>query len=1185
MGAQGKSNNACGCYEILLATQSNCHLIGEKSMLTNIRKSDNIISVTGVTGTLTTSMVGDMPIFGEVHYAEWCPANVLSWNIVSKKFRIVWDQVKQECRVILPNNDNIIFKERNGLYVGNFKNYLNQAFITTVTDNETVFSKREVEDAKIARDLSAKLGFPSSGILAKFLNRGGIINCPITSTDVRRAEHIYGKDIGAIKGKTTKRTPVDSKHETSEIKVRVNQEIHVDIMFVEGLSFLVSVATPLTYAQITDLKGRRHTSIIYSALEEHISSLREKGFNITVLHTDGEGAIAALKEDIQRKGILFNPAGPEQHVATVERKIRHIKEIARGYICTLPYKLPLSLLPWLIKYSTYCTNIIPSSTNEEFVSPREMFTGRKLDYKKDLRLKFGEYIQATSPNIISNSIASRTVVCIALLPVGNYQGSFKVLQLANMRIVTRDHWVKLPITTEVIQFLNSIALKQKNLIANDLKFKRGNNELQLEEDLPIVEDQHAIYAEETMNPGGIQVAKEDNIIEINKENVTQEDDRIENQYYRGANYDDVDMELEDEEFYYNYREGEVEEHKENDEIDFNTDNIYDDNNNNNSSYDEQQYDLVDEDEISILNDNELNYTEEETHDNELQFTTEDMEIEEKDTNEYLPVRESRGNWRDRYGEEYVTYNITIDSAKEKYGNKIAKQYIHQELQQMLDKKVWRPVSREEIMANKKTIKVISSKMFLKEKLTPEGKFDKLKARLVAGGHQQIRHYMEDVSSPTAAMSSIFMVAALAVKEKRFVTTLDITGAYLNASLNENTKVYMRLDRILSEELIEIDPSYNNYKDENGTIVVRLQKALYGCIESAKLWFRHIEKSLLGLGFIANQVDQCVFNKGIGEQQITVVVYVDDLMITCRNSTIMKQLIEDIKKIYNSITVKEGEVHSYLGMTFNFNNKGEVNITMDKYIDDIINDYSVNGYSATPSTNDLFKLNDSIDLDNEHKLLYHSIVAKLLYLAKRIRPDILTTVSFLSTRVKNPSKEDWKKLYRLLRYIRKTKNLSLKLKIGNVLIIFTYIDAAHGILSNCLSQSGIVIFIGGAIILAKSSKQRINTKSSTESELVALSDGISQVVWTKRFLESQGYEVGPAIIYQDNLSTMKMIRNGKGTGEKTRHIHPRYFFIRNRIECGEIIIRHMPTESMIADLLTKPKQGEDFKNMRKKILGI
>jgi len=220
------------------------------------------------------------------------------------------------------------------------------------------------------------------------------------------------------------------------------------------------------------------------------------------------------------------------------------------------------------------------------------------------------------------------------------------------------------------------------------------------------------------------------------------------------------------------------------------------------------------------------------------------------------------------------------------------------------------------------------------------------------------------------MSSIFIVAALAARGSRFVSILDITGAYLNASMPENVEVYMRLDSVLAEELVKLDPSYKNFRNKNGTVIVRLLKALYGCIESAKLWFKHIERSLNGLGFTPNQVDLCLFNKGGGKDQVTVVIYVDDLLITCRDDAIKKQVIESIEGIYNSITVSEGKSLSYLGMTFNFSNEGEVIITMDKYINEIINEYNVKGFSATPATNDLFKINESEQLNQESKMEYH-----------------------------------------------------------------------------------------------------------------------------------------------------------------------------------------------------------------------
>jgi len=110
-----------------------------------------------------------------------------------------------------------------------------------------------------------------------------------------------------------------------------------------------------------------------------------------------------------------------------------------------------------------------------------------------------------------------------------------------------------------------------------------------------------------------------------------------------------------------------------------------------------------------------------------------------------------------------------------------------------------------------------------------------------------------------------------------------------------------------------------------------------------------------------------------------------------------------------------------------------------------------------------------------------------------------------------------------------------------------------------------------------------SKSSTEAELIGLSDCATQAIWTRNFLEQQGYKVGPATVYQDNMSTMQLAENGRSTSERTRHIHVRYYFIKDRIDSGEIEIKYMPTKLMIADILTKPLQGELFRALRAMLL--
>jgi hypothetical protein len=79
-----------------------------------------------------------------------------------------------------------------------------------------------------------------------------------------------------------------------------------------------------------------------------------------------------------------------------------------------------------------------------------------------------------------------------------------------------------------------------------------------------------------------------------------------------------------------------------------------------------------------------------------------------------------------------------------------------------------------------------------------------------------------------------------------------------------------------------------------------------------------------------------------------------------------------------------------------------------------------------------------------------------------------------------------------------------------------------------------------------------------------------------FLRGQGYTVPPALIHQDNLGAMALLEKGRSTSSRTRHINIRYFFLKERIDAQEIKVVHLPTEDMVCDVLTKPKQGAAFR---------
>jgi hypothetical protein len=120
----------------------------------------------------------------------------------------------------------------------------------------------------------------------------------------------------------------------------------------------------------------------------------------------------------------------------------------------------------------------------------------------------------------------------------------------------------------------------------------------------------------------------------------------------------------------------------------------------------------------------------------------------------------------------------------------------------------------------------------------------------------------------------------------------------------------------------------------------------------------------------------------------------------------------------------------------------------------------------------------------------------------------------------------------------------------------------------------------------SRKQRLNTKSSTEAELVGVDDGMPLVVWTRNFLTAQGYVVRDNVVYQDNQSTMLLAKNGRASsGRRTQHIDIRYFFVTDRVKRGELRIEYCPTADMVADFFTKPLQGSLFRKLRGIILNL
>jgi hypothetical protein len=231
------------------------------------------------------------------------------------------------------------------------------------------------------------------------------------------------------------------------------------------------------------------------------------------------------------------------------------------------------------------------------------------------------------------------------------------------------------------------------------------------------------------------------------------------------------------------------------------------------------------------------------------------------------------------------------------------------------------------------------------------------------------------------------------------------------------------------------------------LYLHLQKALYGMMKSALLFYRKLVSELQEMGFEINPYDPCVANKVVNGTQMTIRWHVDDLMISHLSQDKIMKIVQGIKDINGeNIAETVGTVHDYLGMTFDYSFTKEVRINMWDYLRKVIKEFpeEITGVCATPASDHLFKVReDGSKLSKELAEVFHHTVYQLLFAANRARNDIQMAVSFLTTRVKAPDQDDWGKLVRVLKYLNGTRYMKLILSMDEMkFTIHWYVDGSH-----------------------------------------------------------------------------------------------------------------------------------------------
>ena len=1093
-----------------------------------------------------------------VYHSPSTIANVLSLALVRDAMPVSYSY-EDDAFIIFPSSmeSALVFRRRGNHYVHDLSSTGDQkvglkfgqeplTLIATVAERELLYSKRELEDMKKALQLMRVMGLISPKDLMGMLVRGDIRNCDVSAKSLRDAIFVYGADIASLKGKTTRKTSPQVKIEEIDslyFKEAIGDVVLcMDLMFVGELPFLVCVSRKLNLLTVAYLPGKGLSSLS-KAVQLTLDAYKGRGYKVTTIMFDGEGGMKAMKSSLLAMGIVVNDAAKDEHVPEVERAIRQVKERVRGFWNTLPYQLPSILIASLVSYCVKYINMVPrqSMIGHGTLSPREIFLGRKVDAARECRYSFGEYAQVYDGDASStNSMRARTTGAIVLGPSDNLQGSYDFLSLSTWQVLKRNQCTVLPLPNDVLQHINAKAAADRKAVQlRDAVFKLGTKEiLDAAENAEVVEEPPILEEDEA--PSVLAEQLEEIPVHEDAPPPPPSPTTLPLDYRGGMEGND------------GITEPEVEQHME-EELEPETAEVQ----SNLSST------------IDLTN---------------FSPPPEADTLPEPAPEGRYNLRKRTSDWKTKYSSLFAhstlltASSLSIKKAIAKHGEARTTASVVKELKQLLDKGVFHPVQKGEGEKGQK----VRSLAFLKEK-----RDDTLKTRVCADGSSQERSANEDVSSRTVSIESIFAIAAVNAHQGRKVRSFDIEGAYLHAKLDKD--IYMDLEPSLAKILVSLKPDYKGFLDPRGGLRVKLDRALYGLVESAKLFYDHISKNLLKLGYKANPYDPCVFNKVTRKgNQITVCVYVDDLKASCVEEAALDGLEADLKRIYGAVTSHSGKIIDYLGMKFDYTMPGVCKITMDSMIEEILQEHGVQGDASTPANPELYQVEESSsenpDLNREEREKFHGTVQKLLYLSKRVRPDILTAVAFLTTRVSAPTMKDGGKLSRLLKYLNGTKKMGLRLGAGkNPITVTSYVDASFAVHPDMKGQTGVVTTLGSGAIMSKSSKQKLVARSSTEAELIGLSDAVQQVLWTRNFLLSQGISLKEAEVAQDNKSTIILAERGYSTSQRTRHVAIRYVFVKDRIESKEIKVSYVRTEDMLADFFTKPLQGALFRRLRNEIM--
>ncbi|KAK9076273.1 hypothetical protein SSX86_004606 [Deinandra increscens subsp. villosa] len=460
----------------------------------------------------------------------------------------------------------------------------------------------------------------------------------------------------------------------------------------------------------------------------------------------------------------------------------------------------------------------------------------------------------------------------------------------------------------------------------------------------------------------------------------------------------------------------------------------------------------------------------------------------------------------------------------------------------------------------KNQKAIGLKWVFKLKKDANGEVTKHKARLVAKGYVQLKGVdYEEVFAPVARIETVRLILAMAATNNWRVHHLDVKTAFLNGELQE--------------EVYVTQPDGFEVKGKEA-YVYKLHKALYGLKQAPRAWNSKLDKTLKGLGFT-----KCIHEAGVyvikrSGSVLILCVYVDDILLTGTRENDIQSFKERMKTHFEMSDM--GLLSYYLGIE----NRRGICIKQAAYARKVLKLAGME--NCNPSQ---FPMEHKLQLtkDDDGKpvdpTFYRQLIGSLRYLV-HTRPDLGYSVGVVSRFMENPKETHLAAVKHILRYIKGTIYNGLIYEAGGDAKLVGYSDSSFGCdKEDGRSTTGTIFYYSGNVITWTSQKQRTVALSSCQAEYMAATEAACQALWLRNLLSEITGEQPPCVeLRVDNEGAIGLSKNPT-FHKRSRHIDTKYHFIRECVERGQIIVKHVDGKLQKADILTKSLPRTKFIEMK------